>query len=128
MKYRILKTIGDALTVISLVVIFAGVCADLEHTSNDGWYIILMSMALAGLVAGLGRLMANFSYVEGVFVGAAVVSCAWIGNLLKTTSGVTHRCHEIKERLGSYSETFYECIETYEDYINSKNGVEVDDE
>lgn len=119
-KHRILRTIGDSISGVSLIAMFVTLSIDLDQSKDNAWQIMLGVTGICILGTLLGQFLSNFSHFEGIIFGVLAVTFAWLYQTFKTKGPLMKSCYNMKKKIGSYKGTFTKCRELYQIYIDSE--------
>lgn len=132
-KYEVLSKIGGVLSGSGIIAFLFIMSTDIDHSGNNVFVKMLIGILVSTAMIGLGEMLINFMYVEGLLLGIYVTVGAFLYKRRRKPSKSLKRCYTIYRKFGTYRDTFTQCRKLYNDYVYSLyydelNYLEVKDE
>ena len=113
--FKVCRKVGQALAGVAfLVTIFLG-CSNIDELPDKELYIAMSVYVLVMLVCVAGScFLTDIRRVYRVVYPAAIVVGAWMHSALSKMARPYRKCYSIKERCGSYSDTYFFCQDAFD--------------
>lgn len=116
-KYKVLKVIGEVVTMLGITALLIVASADLERTN-------LSNMVVAGLVciavSLLGQVICNLDKFDGICFGLITVILAYLYKPSRSHRPLMKQAYIMKKKTGSYMNTFRKCRKIYSQHVESE--------
>ena len=114
--FKVCRKVGQALAGVAfLATIFLG-CSNIDELPDKELYIAMSVYVLVMLVCVAGSyFLTDIRRVYRVVYPAAIVVGAWMHSALSNMAKPFRKCNSIKQKCGSYVDTYYSCQEIFDE-------------
>lgn len=117
-KYLILDTVGNVISIIGIFLLFFCFAVDLDATPISELFKLVIFMGICVLIILFGQMLVHLDYFEGIVLSALVVAGAWLYRMFRKPRKALKTCYNIKSQFGTYKNTYTQCRNRYDEYVD----------
>ena len=116
-KYSICSKVGEIFVELGFLLVLLTMSIDLDHSD---WRWSVIGFCASAAVIGLGFALLFLQKVEGILIASIIMLLAFIYSIFKRPAKIFRVCYKIKNRYATYKDAFVDCVDMYENFVESE--------